>query len=81
MIACHLKSESTVPVPGNNGNKHAVSYKLCSRRSHFNWEQTYRPGHVRFCSQSSREQREQYPKLRPYLFPLFPGTGKDISHS
>jgi hypothetical protein len=33
------------------------------------------------CSHFSREQREQGSKLRAYLFPLFPGTGKDISHS
>jgi hypothetical protein len=33
------------------------------------------------CSHFSRERREQVLKLLAYLFPLFPGTGEDISHS
>jgi hypothetical protein len=75
-----LKITPTLRVPGNSGNKHAVSYQFCSRRSHLRREQAYRPGHFRPCSQVSRERREQLSKLSPYLFPLFPGTRRDVSY-
>jgi hypothetical protein len=92
-----LKNTSTLPVPGNNGNKYEASFGHCSRCSHLSREQmdfrapVRRRSRLRLepadfmcrysrCSHLSREQREQVSKLLAYLFPLFPGTGRSVTH-